>query len=150
MISIGQLDSTGYAIEFGKSLWKIVKGAMVVARDTKSGTLYTTSGCMNIAVVAESTSNSSLWHNRLGHVRVKGMKMLVAEEVLEDDMNNDQGISIPQGPITRTRAKKLQQTLYNYIQAMVSSSKEILEDVGDLPYMLCKVELQDRDELNAL
>ena len=28
--------------------------------------------------------------------------------------------------------------------------KEILEDVGDLPYMLCKVELQDRDELNAL
>ena len=68
----------------------------------------------------------------------------------ENDMNNDQGISIPQGPITRTRAKKLQQTLYSYIQAMVSSSKEILEDVGDLPYMLCKVELQDRDELNAL
>ena len=65
-------------------------------------------------------------------------------------MNNDQGISIPQGPITRTRAKKLQQTLYSYIQAMVGSSKEILEDVGDLPYMLCKVELQDRDELNAL
>ena len=66
------------------------------------------------------------------------------------DMNNDQEISIPQGPITRTRAKKLQQTLYSYIQAMVSSSKKILEDVGDLPYMLCKVELQDRDELNAL
>ena len=55
-------------------------------------------------------------------------------------MNNDQGISIPQGPITRTRAKKLQQTLYSYIQAMVSLYS----------YMLCKVELQDRDELNAL
>ena len=41
-------------------------------------------------------------------------------------------------------------TLYSYIQAMVSSSKEILEDVGDLPYMLCKVEVQERDELNAL
>ena len=65
-------------------------------------------------------------------------------------MNNDQGISIPQGPITRTRAKKLQQTLYSSIQATVSSSKKILEDVGDLPYMLCKVELQERDELNAL
>ena len=68
----------------------------------------------------------------------------------ENDMNNDQGISIPQGPITRTRAKKLQQTLYSYIQAMMSSSKEILEDVGDLHYMLCKVELQERDALNAL
>ena len=66
------------------------------------------------------------------------------------DMNNDQGISIPQGPITRMRAKKLQQTLYSYIQAMMSSSKKIIEDVGDLPYMLCKVDLQDRDELNAL
>ena len=65
-------------------------------------------------------------------------------------MNHDQGISIPQGSITRKRAKKLQQTLYSYIQAMVNSSKKILEDVGDLPYMLCKVELQENDELNAL
>ena len=48
------------------------------------------------------------------------------------------------------RAKKLQQTLYTYIQVMVSLSKKILEDVGDLPYMLCKVELQERDALNAL
>ena len=32
----------------------------------------------------------------------------------------------------------------------MSSSKGILEDVGDLPYMLCKVELQEIDELNAL
>ena len=50
---------------------------------------------------------------------------------LFSDMNHNQGISIPQGPITRTRAKKLQQTLYSYIQAMMSSTKEILEDVGD-------------------
>ena len=49
----------------------------------------------------------------------------------KSDMNHDQGISIPQGPITRTRAKKLQQTLYSYIQTMVSSSKKILEDVRD-------------------
>ena len=59
----------------------------------------------------------------------------------ENDMNHDQGISIRQGPITRTRAKNLQQTFYTYIQAMVSSSKEILEDGGDLLYKLCKVEL---------
>ena len=52
----------------------------------------------------------------------------------ENDMNHDQRISIPQGPITKTRAKKLQQTLFTYIQAMVSSSKESLEIVGDLPY----------------
>ena len=54
LISIGQLDSTGYATKLGKSSWKIMKGAMVVARGSKSGTLYTTAGCMNIAAVAES------------------------------------------------------------------------------------------------
>ncbi|VFQ62075.1 unnamed protein product [Cuscuta campestris] len=44
LISIGQLDNKGYAAEFGKGSWKIVKGAMVVARGTKFGTLYTTAG----------------------------------------------------------------------------------------------------------
>ena len=63
LISIGQLDSTDYAAEFGKSSWKIVNGAIVVARGTKSGNLYTTSECINMTVAAESASNSSLWHN---------------------------------------------------------------------------------------
>ena len=57
LISIGQLDSTGYATKLGNSSWKIKKGAMVVARGSKSGTLYTTAGCMNITAVAESASN---------------------------------------------------------------------------------------------
>ena len=69
--------------EFGKSSWKIGKGAMVVARGTKSRTLYTTTGCMNISTVAESASNSSLWHNRLGHMSVERIKILAVEGVLE-------------------------------------------------------------------
>ena len=60
LISIGQLDSTDYAVEFGKSSWKIVKGVMVVARGTKSRTIYTTAECINM-VATESASNSSLW-----------------------------------------------------------------------------------------
>ena len=39
LISISQLDNTGYATKLGKSSWKIMKGAMVVARDIKSRTL---------------------------------------------------------------------------------------------------------------
>ena len=66
LISIGKLDSIGYATKFGKNSWKIVKGAIVVARGTKFGTSYTTARCINMVVVAESASNSSLWHNRLG------------------------------------------------------------------------------------
>ncbi|VFQ93671.1 unnamed protein product, partial [Cuscuta campestris] len=58
LISIGQLDNTGYAAEFGKGSWKIVKGAMVVARGTKFGTLYTTAGCINMAADADGVSSS--------------------------------------------------------------------------------------------
>ena len=39
LISIGQLDSTGYATKLEKSSWKIMKGATVVARGSKSETL---------------------------------------------------------------------------------------------------------------
>ena len=64
---------------------------MVVARGTKSGNLYTTAGYMNMVVVAKSASNSSLWKNRLGHVSVKEMKMLITKGVLEDLKSVDIG-----------------------------------------------------------
>ena len=63
----------------------------MVARGSKSGTLYTTAGCMNVAAVAESALNSSLWHNRLGHMSVKGMKTLAAKGVLEGLKSVDVG-----------------------------------------------------------
>ena len=40
-------------------------------------------GCINMTVVAEGASGSCLWHNRLGHMSGKGMKMLVAKGALE-------------------------------------------------------------------
>ena len=45
LISISQLNSIGYATKLGKGSWKIMKGATVVERGSKSGTLYTTAGC---------------------------------------------------------------------------------------------------------
>ena len=86
------MDSTGYAVEFGKGSWKIVKGAMVIAHSTKSETLYTTAGCIKMAVVAEGASSSCLWHNRLGHMSAKGMKILVAKEALEGLKSVDIGL----------------------------------------------------------
>ena len=91
LISIGQLDSTGYATKLGKSSWKIMKGTTVIARGSKSGTLYTTAGCMNIVAVAESALNLSLWHNRLGHMSVKEMKTLAAKGFLKGLKSVDVG-----------------------------------------------------------
>ena len=68
-----------------------MKGATVVARGSKSGILYSTAGCMNIAAAAESASNSSLQHNRLEPMSAKGMKRLAAKVVLEGLKSVDVG-----------------------------------------------------------
>ena len=69
-----------------------MKGDIIVARGTKSGTLYTTAGCINMAAVAEGASGSCLWHNRLGHVSAKEMKMMVSKGALEGLKSVDMGL----------------------------------------------------------
>ena len=69
-----------------------MKGAIVVACVTNSGTLYTTAGCINKAGVPEGASGSCLWHNRVGHMSAKEMKMLVAKGALEGLKSVDMGL----------------------------------------------------------
>ena len=76
---------------------------MTIEMETRCPSYFNFSLCMNIY-----------------YIRPKQNKKKVE---IKSDMNHDQEISIPQSPIRRTRAKKLQQTVYTYIQAMVSSSK---------------------------
>ncbi|KAE8735860.1 Cytochrome P450 90B1 [Hibiscus syriacus] len=40
LISVGQLDGEGYSTTFSGCEWKITKGALVIARGKKTGTLY--------------------------------------------------------------------------------------------------------------
>lgn len=65
LISVGQLDNDGYAINFVTGTWKISKGAMVVARGNKTGTLYMTCSNSDTIAIADSGDESVLWHRRL-------------------------------------------------------------------------------------
>ena len=42
LISVRQLDDSGHSILFSGGMWKVSKGAMVLARGKKTGTLYIT------------------------------------------------------------------------------------------------------------
>ena len=78
LISTVQLDDAGYTCVYGDNSWKISKGSLVVARDTKSMTLYmlhVTTNKDHVIYVAEQP-NLSLWHCRLGHMSISGMKVL--------------------------------------------------------------------------
>lgn len=51
------------------------KGTLVFVRGNKIGTLYMKSKGKDLVAVADSGS-LELWHQRLGHVREKGMKIM--------------------------------------------------------------------------
>ncbi|XP_021724338.1 uncharacterized protein LOC110691712 [Chenopodium quinoa] len=68
---------------FGEGTWKVSKGAMVVARGTKTGTLYTTLECTS-TIATTANDETKLWHTRLGHMSEKGMKMLASKGKLSE------------------------------------------------------------------
>ena len=66
LISMGRLDDEGYLTSFGKGGWKISKGALVMAKGPKTGTLYTLKtliGKSNLAAVTKEGNSADLWHN---------------------------------------------------------------------------------------
>ena len=92
LIFVGQLDGEGYCTTFSGHEWKITKGALVIARGKKTGTLYVTSNLENIVAVADAEGKSNLWHQRLGHMSEKGMKTLLSKGKLPDLKNVDVGL----------------------------------------------------------
>ena len=72
LLSVGQMDDEGYDVNFGGGRWKITKGAMVIARGKKEGTLYMTSNTKDCIAIAGANSDADLWHCRLGHISRRG------------------------------------------------------------------------------
>ncbi|KAE8654393.1 hypothetical protein F3Y22_tig00117048pilonHSYRG00173 [Hibiscus syriacus] len=92
LISVGQLDGEGFSTTFSGCEWKITKGALVISRDKKTGTLYITSNLENIITVADADGKSNIWHQRLGHMSEKWMKTLLSKGKLPDLKNLDVGL----------------------------------------------------------
>ena len=79
LISVSQLDDEGIQASFGSGSWKITKGVRIVARGQKNGTLYLTDES-NLFATISTAENSTLWHNRMGHISEKGLKVLVKND----------------------------------------------------------------------
>lgn len=82
LFSIGQFDDEGYVVSFSYSMWKVIKCLMVIAYKTKACSLYANSSYKNMAIVANVASKTKLWHNKLGHMRENGIKILHSNENL--------------------------------------------------------------------
>ena len=84
LIYVGQLDDEGHAILFVGGTWKVTKGVRVLARGKKIGTLYMTSNPKDTIAVVNASTDTSLWHCRLGHMSEKGMKILLSKGKLPE------------------------------------------------------------------
>ena len=84
LISVGQLDDKGHPILFVGGTWKVTKGVRVLAYGKKTGTLYMTSSPRDKIAVAEASTDTNLWHRKLGHMSEKVMKMLLSKGKLPE------------------------------------------------------------------
>jgi hypothetical protein len=99
LIYVRKMDNAGVKIIFEKETCRMVQGAMVLLRGVRSGTLYKmqgstiSDGCNssivpNIGVEEEKTPIISgekvmLWHQRLRHIREKGLRLLHGKGMVE-------------------------------------------------------------------
>ena len=81
LISLSTLESLGYRFSAQGGVLKVTKGALVVMKATKSGSLYvlqghTVTGSTTISSSFIDSGHTHLWHKRLGHMSEKGMDIL--------------------------------------------------------------------------
>jgi hypothetical protein len=102
LISVSKLDDVGVDTVFGKNTCKMVRGAMVLMRGVRCGTMYkllgsNTNGC-NSSVVLEQTNKEDktnivpekktmMWHQRLGHIGEKDLRTLHGKGMVEGMSN---------------------------------------------------------------
>jgi len=85
------LDDEGHYTTFRDGAWKVTKGNLVVARGKKRGSLYMIAD-KDMVAVTKAVNNSTLWHQRLGHMREKGMKLMAAKGKLSSLKHVDVGV----------------------------------------------------------
>ena len=82
LISLGTLDANGCKFLAEGGVLKVSKGALVVMKARKVGSMYILHGLtmMGSATVSSSpmsdTDVTKLWHMRLGHMSEKGLTLL--------------------------------------------------------------------------
>lgn len=89
LLSVGQIDSLGCRTHVENGIMKIVKGALVIMKAEKIAanlfmlegeTLLEANAC--IVSTNEGEESTMMWHNKLGHMSERGLKILSDRKLL--------------------------------------------------------------------
>eukprot|EP00253_Pinus_taeda_P023081 PITA_23081 len=90
IVGMGQLGGEGCVTTFTDKAWNVTKGALVIEKGEKVGTLYLYNGISNsVNALTSKGADAALWHHRLGHMSEKGMKILHSRNLLPGLKNVD-------------------------------------------------------------
>jgi hypothetical protein len=79
----GVLDSSGYKYTGQGGALKVLKGSLVVMKETKVDNLYKLEGSTEVAYEVRDVS-SSLWQKQQGHMNKKEFQVLVSSKLFPD------------------------------------------------------------------
>lgn len=85
LISVGEFESKGLAINIQNGVLKVISGALVVMKGTRKNNLYYFQGNTMVGVVAavseanKEVEMTKLWHMRLGHAGEKSLQILAMQ-----------------------------------------------------------------------
>eukprot|EP00253_Pinus_taeda_P015532 PITA_15532 len=100
LISVSKLDDAGVKTVFEKDTRKMVQGALVLIQGVPTRTLYklqgstVVDGCNSYVILESGAKNlvisgerTMLWHQRLGHIQEKGLRILHGKGMVEGMSN---------------------------------------------------------------
>ncbi|GAA0145953.1 hypothetical protein LIER_06020 [Lithospermum erythrorhizon] len=82
LISSGKLDDQGFFNFFGEGKWKLIRDSKLIVQGVKEGTLYRSRLVALNNAVHVVEPKIDLWHNRLGHMSGKGLKILSKRDLI--------------------------------------------------------------------
>ncbi|KAH9652997.1 hypothetical protein KPL70_027263 [Citrus sinensis] len=86
LISLGMLDQIGCVVKVQQGIMSVVKGSLVLLRGIRKNGLYVLEGTTVTGMVSVSSSSNvdktNLWHLRLGHMSLRGLKELSKQGML--------------------------------------------------------------------
>jgi len=149
LISLGILEANGCRYSAENGVLKVMKGAMVLMKGFRQGSLYllqstTVTGSVIVCTISVDVDTTRLWHMRLGHMSEKVMSILSKKGYSSSARTSklefcDHCVLGKQKRVSFSTAKNCMQGILDYIHSNLWGPSKV-SSFGGKRYMLTFVD----------